>query len=198
MLSKNLLTPWTIDLFGRPVMVRQPHWTKRVWPAAASISRQISFERSANGEYSTPSPTAARVNLVSPADDPNSCGGLKRSIPRTFVPSRAKCHVAALPTAPRPTTITSYDGMARVVGSLAFSRDRSPLRLWPACNARRFYAQRPLPPLDTSDEWGPKSQCGPMKKSRFGDRRLQKAFPPHLPPETDKQIGRQGDHCWRA
>src|SRR5215469_11324929 len=76
MLSKNLLTPWTIDLFGRPVMVRQPHWTKRVWPVVVSISRQISFERSANGEYSTPSPTAARVNLVSPVDDPNSCGGL--------------------------------------------------------------------------------------------------------------------------
>src|SRR6516165_11229849 len=30
---------------------------------------------------------------------------------------------------------------------------------------------RPLPPLDTSDEWGPQSQCGPMKKSRFGDWR---------------------------
>ena len=76
MLSRNLFTPWTIDLFGCPVMVRQPHWTKRVWPVVVSISRQISFERSANGEYSTPSPTATRVNLVSPLDDPNSCGGL--------------------------------------------------------------------------------------------------------------------------
>jgi len=63
MLSKNLLTPWTIDLFGCSVIVRHPHWTKRVWPVVVSISRQISFERSANGEYSTPSPTAARVNL---------------------------------------------------------------------------------------------------------------------------------------
>src|SRR6516162_5396928 len=69
---------------------------------------------------------------------------------------------------------------------LRFSRDRSLLSLlWPACNARRFYAQRPLPPLDTSDEWGPQSQCGPMKKSRFGDWQLQKAFPPHLLPETE-------------
>jgi hypothetical protein len=31
---------------------------------------------SAKGEYSTPSPTATRANLVSPVDDPNSCGGL--------------------------------------------------------------------------------------------------------------------------
>ena len=36
-------------------------------------------------------------------------------IPRIFVPSRAKCQVAALPTAPRPTTITSYAGMVHVV-----------------------------------------------------------------------------------
>src|SRR6516162_9950039 len=133
MLSKNLLTPWTADLFGCPVMVRQPHWTKRVWPVVASISRQISFERSANGEYSTPSPTAARVNLVSPVDDPNSCGGLKRSIPRTFAPSRAKCQVAALPTAPRPTTITSYNGMARVVGSSAFFQGRETYGSVPQC-----------------------------------------------------------------
>jgi hypothetical protein len=73
---EELVDTWTIDLFGCPVMVRQPQWTKRVPPVAVSISRQISFERSANGEYSTPSPTAARVNLVSPVDDPNSCGGL--------------------------------------------------------------------------------------------------------------------------
>jgi hypothetical protein len=39
MLSKNLLTPWTIDLFGCPVIVRQPHWTKRVWPVVLSIPR---------------------------------------------------------------------------------------------------------------------------------------------------------------
>jgi len=24
------------------------------------------------------------------------------------------------------------------------------------------------------------------------------AFPPHLLPETDQQIGRQGNHCWRS
>jgi hypothetical protein len=66
-----ILTPWAIDLFGCPVMVRQPHWAKRVSPVVVSISRQISFERSANGEYSTPSPTATRVNLVSPVDEPN-------------------------------------------------------------------------------------------------------------------------------
>ena len=70
--------------------------------------------------------------------------------------------------------------------------------LWPACNARRFYAQRPLPPLDTSDGWGPQSQCGPMKKSWFGDWRTPKGLPTASAPETDKQIGRQGDHCWRA
>ena len=40
--------------------------------------------------------------------------------------------------------------------------------------------------------------CGRMAKASWATGGSQKAFPPHLLPETDQQIGRQGNHCWRA
>ena len=40
--------------------------------------------------------------------------------------------------------------------------------------------------------------CGRMAKAGLATGGSQKAFPPHLLPETDQQIGRQGDHCWRS
>jgi hypothetical protein len=39
---------------------------------------------------------------------------------------------------------------------------------------------------------GSHSQCGWMEKASLAYCQIQKAFPPHLLPETEKQIGRQG------
>ena len=64
--------------------------------------------------------------------------------------------------------------------------------LCPACNARRFYPQRPLPPLDTSDEWGPQSQCGPMKKSWFGDPRSPKRPSHRICPGNGSRLDAKG------
>jgi hypothetical protein len=88
--------------------------------------------------------------------------------------------------------------MARVAGSSAFSRPIAAEAFCGLLATPGDFIHSDYYHLWTSYEWGPQSQCGRMKKSRFGDWQLQKAFPPHLPPETDKQIGRQGDHCWRA
>src|SRR5689334_22898511 len=43
----------------------------------------------------------------SPCVEPNACGVLQRSIPSTLTPRRASSRSAALPIAPKPTTITS-------------------------------------------------------------------------------------------
>jgi len=38
----------------------------------------------------------------------------------------------------------------------------------------------------------------PNEESQSGRLALHTAFPPHLFPRNGKQIGRQGNHCWRA
>src|SRR5690606_8642742 len=45
---------------------------------------------------------------VRPCEEPNACGGAKRSSPSTRVPRRARWNAAALPIAPRPAMTTSY------------------------------------------------------------------------------------------
>src|SRR5438132_2652340 len=44
---------------------------------------------------------------VLPCDEPNACGGEKRSRPSTCWPRFARWYAAALPIAPRPTMMTS-------------------------------------------------------------------------------------------
>src|SRR5437867_12835383 len=60
---------------------------------------------------------------LSPWDEPNACGGLKRSSPTTLKPRRDSARTAAAPMAPRPTTITSeLRGMIRLDGGAARRR----------------------------------------------------------------------------
>jgi hypothetical protein len=44
----------------------------------------------------------------------------------------------------------------------------------------------------TSDEWGPQSQCGPMKKSWFGDWRTPKGLPTASAPGNGSRSDAKG------
>src|SRR5258706_5393286 len=55
------------------------------------------------------------MTRVSPPDEPLVCPRGNASSPTTFAPRRARCAAAALPSAPRPITMTSALGAAELI-----------------------------------------------------------------------------------
>ena len=105
------------DIISPPVMVM------RSAPVSLSSSRQISYERSANGTNCSPSPIACRVIRVSPYEDPNECGGAYLSIPITLAPPPA---MAACVPAFSIYKAFSYGSFNRRAGRFAFFRFLKP------------------------------------------------------------------------